>query len=185
MKVIDNFLSHTEFLNIKNIVVESIDFPWFYTKVIDNKTTGKFSRVDCPEIYNYQFAHMLYNNNLKNSEFYHILYPFIEYLKIDSLVKAKLNFNPRTETHIIHGMHCDYPFRCLTAVYYLNTNDGYTLFESGEKVESKENRIVVFDSKRMHTGTTCTNKRGRYVLNINFFAEEFCRDHGELTQLVE
>jgi len=173
MKIIDNFLSPTDFEYIKKTVIESIDFPWFYSKVIDDKTTGKYSKVACDNVYNYQLAHMLYNNNLKNSEFYNILYPFIHELKIDSLVKAKLNFNPRAEKIIHHGMHCDYPFKCLTAVYYLNTNNGYTIFESGEKIESIENRIVVFNSSKMHTGTTCTDKQGRYVLNINFFAEEF------------
>jgi hypothetical protein len=173
MKVIDNFLSYTDFQYIKNTVVESIDFPWFYSKVIDHKTTGKYSKIDCEDIYNYQLAHMLYNNNLKNSEFYNILFPLIDELKIDSLVKAKLNFNPRCEKIVEHGMHCDYPFKCLTAVYYLNTNNGYTKFQTGEMTESIENRIVVFSSDTMHTGTTCTDKQGRYVMNINFFAEEF------------
>lgn len=163
LKTIDQFLLDSEFLNLKSAIVENPEFPWYYTKVLDEN-----SQVD--QVYNYQFAHILYQNRAENSCYSHLLNPLYDVLKIDCLVKAKINFNPRTETIIEHGMHCDYPFECLTAVYYLNTNNGYTRFESGERVESLENRIVIFDSQTRHTGTTCTNAQGRYVLNLNFYS---------------
>ena len=34
-----------------------------------------------------------------------------------------------------------------TALFYLNTNDGYTKFESGEIVETVANRLVIFDGR--------------------------------------
>ena len=55
------------------------------------------------------------------------------------------------------------------AILYLNTNDGYTCFEDGNKIKSIENRFVAFDSSLKHSGTTCTDEPRRIVLNINYF----------------
>ena len=62
--------------------------------------------------------------------------------------------------------------QCKTCVFYLNTNDGYTMFKDGTKVESVENRLVLFDSQTQHCGTSCTDKRKRVVLNINYVPVE-------------
>ena len=55
------------------------------------------------------------------------------------------------------------------ALLFLNTNDGYTKFEDGTKVESIANRMVIFPTNIKHTGTTCTDQQSRIVLNINWF----------------
>ena len=54
-----------------------------------------------------------------------------------------------------------------TSVYYLNTNNGYTLFEDG-KVDSVENRMVTFNLNTKHSGTTATDTKRRVVLNFNY-----------------
>ena len=55
-----------------------------------------------------------------------------------------------------------------TAIFYLNTNNGYTLFEDGQRVASVANRIVIFDAALRHTGASCTDADHRLVLNLNF-----------------
>ena len=60
----------------------------------------------------------------------------------------------------------DYPGQ--TAIFYVNTNDGYTEFEDSTRVESVANKIVIFDSKLKHRGTTCTNQKTRVVINLNY-----------------
>ena len=50
----------------------------------------------------------------------------------------------------------------------MNDNNGYTLFEDGTKVESKENRVVIFDSQMRHAGIPCTDEKRRVVINFNF-----------------
>ena len=50
----------------------------------------------------------------------------------------------------------------------MNTNDGYTEFETGEIVKSVANRLVTFDSSIKHLGTSCTDQIDRKVLNINW-----------------
>lgn len=57
-----------------------------------------------------------------------------------------------------------------TAIFYINTNNGYTKFNIKKKiVKSKANRLVKFPAKIKHTGTTCTDKDERIVLNINYY----------------
>ena len=55
-----------------------------------------------------------------------------------------------------------------TATYYLNTNNGYTELKTGEKVESVENRMLVFDSNIEHQGVTCTDEKRRVLINFNY-----------------
>jgi len=51
---------------------------------------------------------------------------------------------------------------------YFNDNNGYTYFEDGQKIESKENRAVMFEGDLIHAGTSCTDKDLRVVLNIDY-----------------
>ena len=60
----------------------------------------------------------------------------------------------------------------MTVVYYLNTCDGYTHFKDGTRVETIENRAVIFNSQVPHGGSTCTNADNRIVLNINIHREK-------------
>ena len=55
-----------------------------------------------------------------------------------------------------------------TAILYLNTNNGYTEFKSGDKVKSVSNRVVVFDSNLKHRTVTCTDQKTRIVINFNY-----------------
>ena len=66
-------------------------------------------------------------------------------------------------------LHTDNELDCNTAVFYLNTNNGKTIFENKEEVESKKNRIVIFSSKLKHAATTHTDEKIRTVININYF----------------
>ena len=79
------------------------------------------------------------------------------------------NNNLATEEIREHGFHVDTDKECNVLIYYFNTNDGYTLFENGDKVESVANRLIKFKSNLRHTGTTCTDQPNRYVLNVNYY----------------
>ena len=58
----------------------------------------------------------------------------------------------------------------MVAIYYVNSNDGYTEFRDGTKVESIANRLAIFPSTMEHTGSTCTNTKFRCVINFNFYS---------------
>ena len=83
------------------------------------------------------------------------------------LTRIKANLNPRTLFNIKAGYHYDYK-DIMTAVYYINTNNGWTTFKKGGRVKSVANRIVVFDSNLLHSGVSCTNEKIRMVVNFNY-----------------
>ncbi len=155
MKIIDNFLSDSEFIPLRSHIA-STEFPWYFGLVTSESKSA-------------QFVHTFYNNDVPTTSWPQVSF-LREKLNMASLVRIKVNLNPRTETLQIHkdAFHTDYP-DVTTAVFYLNTCDGYTLFEDGTKVDSVENRIVIFDSNTRHTGTSCTNQSGRLVMNINYY----------------
>ena len=56
-----------------------------------------------------------------------------------------------------------------TSIFYMNTNNGYTKFEDGTKVESVANRMVTFPANMKHAETSCTDEKIRVVINFNLF----------------
>lgn len=54
-------------------------------------------------------------------------------------------------------------------IFYLNTNDGFTILNGETKINSVENRILLFDPSELHSSTTCTNDKCRVNVNFNYF----------------
>lgn len=162
MKIIKEALNKKISLEIKNILTSNI-FPWFIHKgIVYNKEN------------NYQLAHVFYNNNQINSTFFEILInPIIKILNPISIIKIKANLLPKNKKIIEHGMHVDFINKnSKTAIYYVNTNNGYTKFENDKKIISEENKLIIFNSNVKHTGTTCTDSDYRIVINFNYFENE-------------
>ena len=160
MKVIDNFLSPEEFAPIKEYMMGP-EFPWYFNETVDyiGENANKF-----------QFVHifmMIEQGLLSNSM--RVLSPVLNKLDMKHLLKLKANCNPRADGKNIGEYHVDNGVpTALTAVYYINTNNGGTEFQSGEFVESVENRIVIFDSSIAHRGVSCTDAKVRVLTNINY-----------------
>ena len=93
--------------------------------------------------------------------------PLFDKLKVNILIRCKANLNPYYKKVVEGGYHVDCEHGW-TAVYYVNTNNGYTKFKKGKKITSKENRCVIFPSVIEHTGTTTSNEPFRCVINTNF-----------------
>lgn len=124
----------------------------------------------CESIDNFQLIHEFYSNYRPQTEYFDLLLPLIIKIKPSALIRIKSNLNPKSSTIIEHGFHVDHKYEnAKTSIYYLNSNDGYTLFEDGTKVESVENRLVTFNSGIKHSGTNCTNTEARIVINFNYF----------------
>ena len=162
MKVIDNFLDKESFEKIKNSIVNNPFFPWYFSEFTDYLNEKGLEKS--------KYIHTFYRQNKPNSQHYDLLLPFLEKLNCTSLIKIKLNSTSHS-TKLIEGTyHCDFTFKCKTAVYYLNTNDGYTKFQKDNKIiQSIENRMVIFNSNLKHLGTNTTDSKRRLVLNFNYF----------------
>jgi len=68
-----------------------------------------------------------------------------------------------------HDFEEDVASHWTTAILYMNTNNGYTKFEDGTKVESVANRMITFPANMKHSGTSCTDEKTRVVINFNYF----------------
>ena len=175
IEVVDNFLEEENFEIIKQILGVSI--PWEFSQVltVDGETN---TTLMCDEIDNYQFVHMVYTDDRIISDFYNILEGsnLFKKMNVRSLCRIKFNSISKTEKIITHGYHQDIflppPERengVKTSILYMNTNDGFTVFENGTKIKSKANRLVTFPATFRHSGTTCTNCPRRVGLNIVYF----------------
>lgn len=161
-EVIDDFLPKDQHEMIAEAMLSG-DFPWFYNNAIVSENDGEVDTVN-----NYQFTHNFYSHYSWNSNFSDLVMPLVEKISPRSLVRIKANLSPVTHEPIDGRWHTDYGFECTTAVYYVNSNNGYTKFRSGHVVESVANRIVIFDSHDLHTGGTATDTKVRCLINLNY-----------------
>lgn len=167
IQIIDNFLEPSYFNDLRSLMIDSGDFPWFYNDKVVNLTEKDKSE------YNFQFTHSFYKNNIPQSRYFDYLSTLIGKLDALSIIRIKANLLTKTPDIIEHGYHLDRPSsnKFKIAVFYLNTNNGYTKFVDGTKVDSIANRICIFDSNLEHTGSTCTDEKVRVVINFNYFGK--------------
>ena len=163
----DDYMDINYYNYVSKIIIDNKDFPWYSNKIV----SGNNVKID--EKLNHQFTNVFYNKKPLN-ECYELFAPLLQSLNYTKLLKAKVNMTLYNNSIVEHGYHIDMPWDSeytetgMTAVYYLNTCDGYTKFDGGEKIQSISNRLVKFPANLLHTGTSTTNKKCRYVLNINY-----------------
>jgi hypothetical protein len=165
-EVYDNFLDYESFIKIQNAHIYS-NFPWYMGPIVSEKYM-KNNNLRKYEKENFQFSHVFYENNEIKSSFISNMNPILDKIKMYRLIRLKSNMQLGKKKIDEKLMHVDYEYDCKTAVYYLNTNNGYTLLENNEKIYSVENRLLVFNSEIKHSGVGCTDKPIRIVTNINF-----------------
>ena len=160
IRIIENCLSKENFNFIKETIYSHY-FPWYFHSGVNNKNDG-----------NIQFTHIFHVDYKTNSNLFDNIKSLIQILNPLSLIRIKCNLLLRTEKIIEHGLHTDQQYKSTTAIFYLNTNNGYTKFENGKKIFSEENKLVIFDNFLKHTGTTCTDKNERIVINFNYIEKK-------------
>jgi len=174
IEVVDDFLEIEDADNILGTLIDP-RFTWNLCQVLD----PDMDNVLCHHSDNIQFVHQLFDiKQLGNieSEYFGVCNPIFK--KLNSIIglRAKINLGMRSREIIKHGFHTDLAQEvldikcCKTSIFYVNTNNGYTEFEDGTKVESVANRLVTFPSHLKHTGTTCTDAAYRIVINFNYIS---------------
>ena len=162
MEQIDNFLNPKDLKDLKEVILDPT-FPWALNHGVSYADDGHI-----------QFTHTIYKDDeFKSTWTLGGLDIFKQKLGITSIVRAKVNLLPRHEKIIVHEAHIDIPNppdNLKTAILYLNTNNGYTTLETGEKISSVENRLIKFDAKTKHSVTTNSCEQPyRVVFNLNYF----------------
>jgi len=159
--LIDNYLDENNFKIISETMNSDI-FPWFFNNYKLNPNRKDNS------VFNYQFIHRFYDNDEITSKYFDRLDPILKKINAKKLIRVKANLNPVSHELVKYDEHVDQKYSCKAAIYYVNSNNGYTMFDD-QKVESKANRIVFFDANTIHVGTNSTDCKNRMVINFNYF----------------
>ena len=161
-KIIDNFLSEEEYLKIKYMMLDDWrNFPWFYTPSVASENDN--------DIY---FVHTFQEKELDlESPYLHKLHSILKKMNIDDLWRVKGNLFPNQNKFIEHDAHIDYDEPHQAAIYYINTNNGYTKLKDGTKVDSVANRLLLFNGSEYHSSTNCTNDKIRVNINFNYISK--------------
>ena len=158
-KIIDNFLPQDYLVHLQRMMLDH-NFPWLYNAEVANR--GEVND-------HFYFTHNLFDNYKPTSSIFEEFIPFFKQLEMNAMVRARALLYVNQGKQIVHEKHIDYNFPHKTVVFYMNTNNGYTEFEDGTKVESVENRIVFFDGSIPHNSSTCTDQKTRAVISVNYF----------------
>lgn len=161
IEVIDNFLPN-KYINELYSKVGSPNFcGWsFCDKVSDQN--------DDIELDNYYLIHRVYENFVPASFLFDELRGIFSNLKIKSILRARFLLYPYVGKFVRHNPHIDFDYPHKAAVLYMNTNNGFTEFSDGTRVESIRNRVVIFDGSTLHNSTTCTDRQSRIVFAVNY-----------------
>ena len=162
----DNFLSQPNFVKLRDYITAPT-FPWFFNTKVDSHfedpTPG-------------QFVHTIQHGGVVCSQAYDTLIPIVEHpLCVFVFYRIKLNLQTRLPEPFTYSFHSDtedmedeFKPQWTTSILYINTNNGYTEFEDGTKIESIANRLVSFPSSVKHRGISQTDEQTRIVINFNY-----------------
>jgi len=161
MKIIDDFLSPSDFQITQNFF-QSPDFLWYYNEGIANHKQG---------LDQFQFVHPFFDiSKPSQTDWSPFLQPILTKLNAQYIFRIKANLRPRTSQGVLSDFHTDMKLNQQTAIFYLNTNNGYTKFkeETLDDVPSVANRLITFFGHLQHCGCSATDCNNRIVLNINY-----------------
>ena len=157
LKIIPNFLEFYTFNELYS-QFNSPNFPWFWTQ-----SPGEQEQYVNLLYFDHQFSSAM------NPTINRCLMAATNKLEVIAILRVKLNATCRNAPE--QEWHTDWQISTpsKTCVLYLNDNDGYTEFETGEKVMSQTNTAVIFNTNLRHRGVPATNVDRRMVLNISYF----------------
>jgi len=183
IEIKDNFLGIKEFDMIQDTLMGNM-FPWYYNPLIDFAEDKD----------KYQFTHIFFEHHRPTSnQSTELMAPLLIEIGPLLLWRIKANLLTKTSNIIENEFHVDIVKiaslamvkfgdveidsaedkrvlkQLTTSIFYVNTNNGYTKFKDGTKVESVANRLVSFPSDMKHKGTSCTDEKIRIVINFNYF----------------
>lgn len=146
----------------------SIDY---YGETDLQKNTKKYEVLFTLDIY--KKGH---NAVMTHDLFHHLRDEFKELYKclnVKTMLFMRANCTVASDQNYRSAYHVDInksPYEGIgkTAILYLNTNNGGTQIKDGAFVQSIANSIAIFNNKTEHAGVWATDKKLRFVLNLNY-----------------
>jgi hypothetical protein len=170
IEIIDNFLPEEEFNNVKSLFLGNT-LSWYFYPFTDYWDDG-------PHLDQYQFVHLIYDTNSgmvsDTSQGIHAM--FNPRLNVYVNLRTKANLTTWLP-NVVHGeYHTDFESPLTevakTAIYYVNSNNGGSMFETREFVQSVENRCIIFPTHMRHRAVSSTDSKSRVVINFNYISNE-------------
>ena len=180
--VIDNFLPTEVFSEIQSHIVSSSQ-PWCYQR---NITSVKKKGVGLGHHgFNFWVVNPNKPNNLTEHESSQLLSPLLG--KMKGLTGCKNILRSRLDMTLYAGRskkgepHVDSEKSHIVTIFYLIDSDGDTVVYNQvynpqkdqrltvkKRIQPKENRVVMFDGKYIHTGHTPSRHNRRILINTDF-----------------
>jgi len=172
LTIIDNFLEQERFEHVRNAFIDR-SFLWRVGPSLSDDNRTADPRFD------YQCVRIMHTvGNTAEPELIRMITPLLKPLNIrsDNVLRVKANLVLCKHEPITAGYHVDPPDAVLgkgmTAIYYINTCNGATLFENGNVVDSVANRIVIFPNEWRHSARHQTDTATRVVINLNWLTDQ-------------
>ena len=167
--IIDNFLDSDFYQEISEII-KSEKIPWYFRKK-DTPNSKNLNGYFCCGFYdNDRPDHPLYDN---------IIVPILEKLECVSPIMVRANLILRDKDSLESSFHVDYQLpHSKTAIFFLTTCNAKTVLKINNQeifVESKENRMLIFDTLVEHKLIFQKDVHKRYILNFNYFGRKTCQ----------
>jgi len=165
VKIIDDFLPHDKWQENYNLFMTE-ESKWTYKSIPQDPSSFFFQQV--------------YNPKMKLSSYMTAIEPILEKIDYKEIITARTNLLPRMDSNYSFtkvdgaGLHNDhgFDFDYTTLIYYINTTNGGTCFYDNpyaheEIVQSKANRLVIFNGHTLHRQIYQTDEKIRVATNIN------------------
>ena len=178
-EIIDGFLPLDEYTRIKKLI-HSNRFQWLWSRnavsidnyndaidVANNIDKKNFPAVTADDTF--YFAHPFYMDYRPQSEYFEDIRIIFEMLDAKAIINARANLSVGGFNH----WHCDIRNGNVnkTAIYCLGTCGATELHIDGEitRVETLDNRMIIFDSLTLHRAVYESIKDRRIVINLNYY----------------
>jgi len=189
-KIIDNFLSDSDFIDLSNRIVpgpleasgQTPNFSWIWmfaqTLLDEPDHLKKVTDIKLLDPQHQHFwCHPIWDGwgaiNMGTLPLFSALLS-----KIDPIAVHRIfaNFTVQQEKRRRSYFHVDYSGKSqhpsmITSIFYMNTTNGPTILEDGTEIECRANRLVSYPHETFHAGTLCTDQPYRIVINLNYFAD--------------
>lgn len=168
-RIIDNFLEKKEFDLIKSVFFprhfDGEKLPWSYHKgIVRDPELGPTGYEEHDWMYCYSFID---TRTKKENKYTSLIKPILNKLDAAEIFDARSNLLVPTKKHIHHEDHIDRNIFHKVALFYVTSNNGFTVLKDIAKINCVENRMVIFDGSIYHHSVTSTDDV-RCVININF-----------------
>ena len=167
IKVVKNILNKTDQEKIKDLMLESVQFPWYYIKDVTG-VRGQYAKQKRPAL-----SHCFVDHRGVNSSFFKDILPITTYFKREQIKILKavsyLQFPSNKKSY--DTPHVDSKDTHTVVLYYVVSSDGETVFFNKDKkiikkVTPKQGTAVIFDGSILHTAFQ-PQKSLRCIVNIN------------------